>query len=131
MAALLSDFIPGSYSVDAEIRKIEVGKDGETLSVILFSRVFDADLVAQAKKAFSEKFPNRRIEIRLRFPEETFCGDALQTLIEDVKYTGKPVNGFFRNASMEIDGDKVIIKLPNKTASILEEMDMPLCIQRS
>ncbi|MBR4798483.1 MAG: PHP domain-containing protein, partial [Oscillospiraceae bacterium] len=127
----MSDFIPGSYSVDAEIRKIEVGKDGETLSVILFSRVFDADLVTQTKKAFSEKFPNRRIEIRLRFPEETFCGDALQTLIEDVKYTGKPVNGFFRNASMEIDGDKVIIKLPNKTASILEEMDMPLCIQRS
>ncbi|MBQ4240719.1 MAG: PolC-type DNA polymerase III [Oscillospiraceae bacterium] len=131
MAAVLSDFIPGTYSSDAEIRKIEVGKDGETVSVILFSHAFDPDLVTQAKKAFSDRFPGRRIEIRLRFPQESFCGEALQTVIEDVKYTGKPVNGFFRNASMELEGEKVIIKLPNKTASILEEMDMPVCIQRS
>ncbi len=131
MAALFSEFVPGSYDTDAEVKKIEISKDGGTVSLVLFSRDFDPGLLTAARRSLSERFPGRKTEVSVRFPSETFCPEALQTLIEDVRSKGKPVNGFFRNAEMQIDGNAVIIKLPTKTKAILEEMDLANSIRKS
>ena len=131
MAALLSKVVPGSYSSDAEVRKIEVSRDGGKVSLVLFSREFDPDLMSQAKKALSARFPGRETEVKVSFPPEAFCPEALPVIIESIRLSGKPVNGFFRNAVMSFDGNGVTVTLPNKTRSILEEMNMPACISQT
>ena len=131
MSVRFSGIIPGSYVTDPEVRKIELSKDGDTLSLVLFSDVFHRDLFSQIKDTLIARFPKRKIEIRMCFPAEQFCPEALQSIVEDVRYTGKPVNGFFKNAVMRLEDEKAVIVLPNKTSSVLEEMDMASCLSRS
>ena len=131
MAVKFSSMIPGSFAVDPDVRKIELSKDGGTVSLVLFSDTFERDLFNQVKDALNVKFPKRKVEVRLCFPSDQFCPEALQSIIEDVRYTGKPVNGFFKNAVMRLEENKTVITLPNKTSAVLEEMDMAATISRS
>jgi len=123
--------MPGTFPCDAEVKRIELSRDGDTLSLVLFSREFDPGLFSSVKEAFSRRFPERKADIHLQFPSEAFCPEALGTVIEDVRRSGKPVNGFFKNASMRLEDGRAVISLPNKTSSVLADMDMAGSIRKS
>jgi len=130
LGALFAQFSAQAVQLD----RIEVSADGEKLSLFVTAGSFDPQLPAKLKAELASRFPKRKAAVFCSFPAESFCGEALSLIVQEMRLGGFLVNGFFGGASMTVEGDNAAIALPSKTAVTLRDMQFEekfcRCVQR-
>lgn len=81
-------------------------------------------MLAEASAAVRHALNADRAEIYPKYDPSEFGTDGVWDIIEHLKHAGEPVNGYFDEAELRIDGETVEIELKYGGGKILRESDI-------
>lgn len=125
-AAFLTVF--GNYITDesvkeylscGEIAHVQILRERKCVRVSAVFTQPDTGEIARGAHAIAQGLGMAACEIEPRFPAETFSLAYFPVLVSDTRRKIPAANGFFTNASAEIEGDTLRISLPHGGADIL------------
>ena len=116
---ILSEF------AECEIFKIDIGEDKPHISLeTLFTRLPSLSLVLETEQMLS-KVLTKRVRFAPRFAPDLFSSSAVEYILDELKFRGKTVNGFFAGCNSNILGDTLTISLSHGGKEILERNFCP------
>ena len=120
-----------SEVMDAEILHVLLEKSTSTMRVTLrLGRLVSRARLAEIAKHLAEEMGLRACIILPRYSSELLSADYIPEIFTALREDGVPVNGFFENADIMLEGDDLQIKLANGGLSFLNECDCAATIAR-
>ena len=125
---MFEDYLPEeilSAFAECEILKIDIGEDKPIISLeAAFSELPSLSLMLQTEQILS-KILSKHVRFSPRFAPELFSNSATQYVLDELKFRGKTVNGFFTGATSHLSGDTLTISLSHGGKEILERNFCP------
>ncbi len=104
---------------NCEIQRISLGEDENLVRVeIAFEALPRLSDILEAEQALS-KVLLKRVRFAPHFAPELFSSSAVPYVLDELKFRGKTVNGFFNGVSYELNGDKLNLNLSHGGKDIL------------
>ncbi len=106
---------------NCEIQRISLGEDRKLVRVeAVFDFVPEVSDIFELERTLSTVL-EKRVRFAPHFESELFDESAVPYVLDELKFRGKTVNGFFSGVTYEINGDKLILNLSHGGKDILEK----------
>ncbi|MDL2253429.1 hypothetical protein LJC49_05065, partial [Ruminococcaceae bacterium OttesenSCG-928-I18] len=115
-AAACCEIIVDAVGIDERNSRVKVRFHSE--------RALSAREVNYVQAGLSSRFPSFDLILAARFSYENLDEQSLVYLIEELKLQGMPLNGYFKQAKYDINGEKITIDVPGG-CSMLQDMGFP------
>lgn len=122
---MVSGMWPGFPSEwgDPQIKKISLDKDGKQVFLSLFCDFFSLAQIEAFAPFIRTQFPGYRVTVDYNFAEASFCADACRYIIQRLQRGGLPINGYFNDCEIEVDGGRAVFSLGHGGLSVLQSLD--------
>ncbi|MDO5138024.1 MAG: hypothetical protein Q4D71_06120 [Oscillospiraceae bacterium] len=104
------------------VEKMKIDSENQ-VSMFLYFPTYDEYVINNLNKAFKSQYPSLELVVYYNFGENCFCEKAVPFVIDRIRDTGMPINGFFHQAKYHIYDGKVFISLGSKTINALEKLN--------
>lgn len=120
---MFEDFLPEellSQFSDCEILRIDIGDNTPNVCLeTAFSQLPSLSCISETEQLLS-KILKKRVRFSPRFSPELFSKNAIGYILDELKFRGKTVNGFFAGAQAQLTDDTLTILLSHGGKEILE-----------
>ncbi|MBQ5816609.1 MAG: PHP domain-containing protein, partial [Oscillospiraceae bacterium] len=106
---------------NSEIQKISLAEEGNLVRVeVAFDFVPEFGEIFELERALSTVL-EKRVRFSPSFNSELFSEAAVPYILDELKFRGKTVNGFFSGVTYNLSGDKLTLTLSHGGKDILEK----------
>ncbi len=117
---------------DGVITHFSVKRDDRELLIVLnLPELVEYSEIVTAENSIAESMNLKKVSIKPRYLSELFETSYFGSVIEYVKRKNSAANGFFENADVNLDGDKLTISLKNGGFDILSSQKIPELIEET
>ena len=104
------------------VEKMKIDSENQ-VSMFLYFPTYDEYVINNLNKAFKSQYPSLELVVYYNFGENCFCEKAVPFVIDRIRDTGMPINGFFHQAKYHFYDGKVFISLGSKTINALDKLN--------
>ena len=118
---MLKSLFTGFPDSNCVIEKMEIESEKRVVMYLYFPD-YDESVISGLHKEFINRYPSVDLGINYRFGDNCFSDKAIPFVLERIRESGMPINGFFNQAKYQVSGDRVYITLASKTQNALESL---------
>lgn len=117
---------PGLYGAVRAIERMQISQHSRSLMLSLCcGRLLDWQEIRFLERVFSEKLSLSECRLIPRYAPELLSGEYREVIVNELRRMAVPVNGFFDNSTMALEGDNLLIALSNGGAEQLRDYQVP------
>ena len=101
---------PGLYGAVRAIERMQISQHSRSLMLSLCcGRLLDWQEIRFLERVFSEKLSLSECRLIPRYAPELLSGEYREVIVNELRRMAVPVNGFFDNSTMALEGDNLLI----------------------
>ena len=116
----------GLYDAVRAIERMQISQHSRSLVLSLCcGRLLDWQEIRFLERVFAEKLSLSECRLIPRYAPELLSGEYREVIVNELRRMAVPVNGFFDNSTMALEGDNLLIALSNGGAEQLRDYQVP------
>ncbi len=109
--------------INAQVISIDINRGNASGIIEMLLSTFSSGFIDSFKKYISKKYSSVSFDYKFRFERDSFCEESCKHIIKTLTDRGLPLNGFFDECIISIDGDSISFDLKHGGLSVLKDIN--------